>query len=474
MFCNKCGNELSPNQQFCNKCGNRVQYYNSTNGMPNGPIPNYNRNKNNTLKLGIPITIAVIFVIIVVAFFLILNANNQTDYYFAETNYNSNPISGSADTQHTTDYINQNKNKPNTNNQYVDTKNTITNTNSQNTATNTSSQNTVTNTSSQNTATNTNNQNTVTNTNDQNTSTDENKPKSKYTTSIVCDNVYKNISINSENDAYELIREDSTKQKGDDYPEEILQIENEIINDDSITAVNLKELDVDFAREVQEAVKTIYDEYPQAREYLTNLTLTNIGMRQSGVIAQFLPTFIFGTSNTRTGIPWIVKTQVQLNSSFFLNPKKIKKSIENSSKSGHFPANANRTSPIAHEIGHYLSFIALLNQHSMDSIVVVEDDELQEFYDIVRNFNDGIFTKQMLEEAYNNYLADNPDSSQDYISFDDWRGQISAYALAKDEYGEYIYDENIAEAFHDVYLNGDNANIASKYIVEVLRKYVGG
>ena len=75
----------------------------------------------------------------------------------------------------------------------------------------------------------------------------------------------------------------------------------------------------------------------------------------------------------------------------------------------------------------------------------------------------------MLKEAHQNYLKSNPN-----IEFDEWRGQISGYALAKDESGAYIYDETIAEAFHDVYLNGNNANVASKYIVEVLKKYIGG
>ena len=73
----------------------------------------------------------------------------------------------------------------------------------------------------------------------------------------------------------------------------------------------------------------------------------------------------------------------------------------------------------------------------------------------------------MLDEAYDNYKKE-----KGYIDFDTWRGQISEYALAKDDEGKYIYDETIAEAFHDVYLNGDNANIVSKYIIKVLKKYM--
>ena len=85
------------------------------------------------------------------------------------------------------------------------------------------------------------------------------------------------------------------------------------------------------------------------------------------------------------------------------------------------------------------------------------------------DFGEGKFSKKMLDEAYNNYKKDNKTST---LSFDEWRGQISQYALAKDETGAYIYDETIAEAFHDVYLNGNNAVETSKYIVEVLKKYI--
>ena len=35
-----------------------------------------------------------------------------------------------------------------------------------------------------------------------------------------------------------------------------------------------------------------------------------------------------------------------------------------------------------------------------------------------------------------------------------------------------IIDENIAESFHDVYVNKDNANEASKEIVSVVLKYL--
>ena len=57
-------------------------------------------------------------------------------------------------------------------------------------------------------------------------------------------------------------------------------------------------------------------------------------------------------------------------------------------------------------------------------------------------------------------------------TLDEFRASISQYAVAKDNTGNYIWDETIAESLHDVYLNGDNAAPASKEVVAVLRKYV--
>ena len=74
----------------------------------------------------------------------------------------------------------------------------------------------------------------------------------------------------------------------------------------------------------------------------------------------------------------------------------------------------------------------------------------------------------MITAAYNRYKKEKGTN----LSLDQWRATISKYAMAKDNYGNYIYDETIAEAFHDVYLNGTNAKDASKYIVAELKERI--
>jgi hypothetical protein len=292
--------------------------------------------------------------------------------------------------------------------------------------------------------------------------------KGKYTTAIIYDNQYTGVTINSDADAYALIASDSIQQKKQ-CPNEIRKIENNIINNYGVTAVNLCEMDLEFAQEIENVFAKVYAEYPKARGVLTNLTLVNMSSDE-GTIAAFMPIFVFAKSDTSSYFPLVIKTQLLLNASYFLNIKKMEMSVKSGSKSGHFPKNATRYSPVAHELGHYLSFLALMDYHRQKSMLVIDETNyystLEQAYD---DFASGEYSLLMITEAYNNYKRD----TNTTLAFDDWRGTISQYALAKDNAGKYIYDETIAESFHDVYLNGDNAADASKYIVAVLKSKLG-
>ena len=75
------------------------------------------------------------------------------------------------------------------------------------------------------------------------------KQKNKYSTVIVTDNMYDGQKIKNASDANELIVKDSVSQK-DACPSEIKEIEEEIISKYGVTAVNLCELDLEFAKEI--------------------------------------------------------------------------------------------------------------------------------------------------------------------------------------------------------------------------------
>lgn len=290
--------------------------------------------------------------------------------------------------------------------------------------------------------------------------------KERYKSVIVTDNVYSGLTINNQTDAYKIIKKDSVSQKSK-CPAEIKIIEDEIINKYDIPAVNLCEIDVEFAKEIEKVIDFVYKEYPIARGNITNLTLENQSPAP-GTIAAFSPTFIFVEADSKSVYSNVIKTQIFLYSPYFLNKEQLEYVVKNSSQSGHFPPNASSNSPLAHEFGHYLSFIAMLKNYQKKSILLVKNIET-ELSDILYDFMGGNFSLTMIKEAYNDYKKD----THTTLSLDEWRKTISNYAMAKNEKGEYIYDETIAESFHDVYLNGDNAKDASKYIIKVLKKKLG-
>ena len=284
----------------------------------------------------------------------------------------------------------------------------------------------------------------------------------KYKTIIITDNYYYGVSIKSPSAAKELIVKDSTSQKSK-CPADIKKIEDEIIMNYGITAVNLCEMDLGFAKELFNVIKKVYNDFPNIRGHLTNLTLNNVPMSQ-GYIAAFQPLFKFAMGELDTD-PLVMKTQIFLNTTYYLNKERFKVSVDASTKAGYFPKNANIYSPVAHELGHYISFLALMKHYHVDSVLLIDDNNIDIVEAAYNDFGTGDFSLSMIKEAYNNYVRD---TGKD-IGFDAWRGTISQYALAKNNNGEYIYDETIAESFHDVYLNGDNAVDASKYVYAVLK-----
>lgn len=284
----------------------------------------------------------------------------------------------------------------------------------------------------------------------------------KDETQIIHDKQYfKQLKLDKENQVYDLINYDSLSQKKG-CNSSVLAIENEIITNYGIKAVNLCEMDTDFANELKDVVKYIYDTYPNARNHLTNLTLANVG--DATYMASFMPIFTFVTSSNGGNYPIGIKTQIYLNSKYFLNVGKINNSVSYGAKNGYFPPNATKSSTVAHEFGHYLSYVALLKHYNVSQLTYVLSSRTSRMYDIYNDFDKGIFSKKIIEEAYEKFSKDTSSN----LGFDNFRASISTYAMAKDNKGNYIYDETIAEAFHDVYLNKTKAKSASRYIIYVL------
>lgn len=289
----------------------------------------------------------------------------------------------------------------------------------------------------------------------------------KGETSVIYDNQYLGQTILKSTDEVKFfvgLDKDNNKRN---CTEEIKMIEANIEANYGILAVNFCELDIEFARELENVAAYIYNTYPTARGKLTNITIANVD-KNATYMAAFMPIFTFVTSNTSSQYPLGIKTQIILNAKYFLNASKIESSVSYGAKSGYFPPNATRSSAVAHEFGHYLSYVAMMNYYKADNLTFVRADNAALLMDVYNDFGSGDFSNKLVKAAYKKY-TDNYGGTLDYTGF---RESISKYAVAKNGNGAYIYDETIAEAFHDCYLNGDNAVLASKLIVEELMSYL--
>ena len=298
---------------------------------------------------------------------------------------------------------------------------------------------------------------------DKETNTSLINPVTTNKTVVETDNVYSNIDIETIEDAINLIKEDSNKQK-DSCPSNVRTIEELMIKNFDIKAVNLCEMSYSLAVELYRTMDTVYKMFPSIKGNITNISIGNFDSRSRGVIAFYQPLFPFAQSKDYKEV---YKMRIVLNARFFLNENLLNETIKQSSLSGYFPPNANTTSPIVHELGHYISFYAMRKKNKIDQSLLYKKDD-HDYYLLIDKYDSSEFSKQMLDEAYQLYL----DEGNEKIDFDKWRATISQYAVTKNESGKDLYDETIAEAFHDVYLNKDSAKPASKYIIKILKKYV--
>ena len=220
-------------------------------------------------------------------------------------------------------------------------------------------------------------------------------------TQIEHENKYVKSYVNSLNDVYDLIKEDSVSQK-QNCPKDIISIEEEIINNYNIKAVNLCEMSPSLANELKDVIAYIYNEYPNQRGYLTNITLGNVG--KNSYIAAFMPIFVFVNSDTTSTYPIGIKTQIILNAEYFLNESRFNNTIVHGTSIGYYPPNAKKSTTIAHEFGHYLSFRAMVKYYHTNNINYVKASDSKVVFDIYDDFLAGNFSYDIINHAYSNYL----------------------------------------------------------------------
>ena len=285
-----------------------------------------------------------------------------------------------------------------------------------------------------------------------------------YTTSIIkTDNNYYNQPIPNIESANEIIENDLSSQSWqcidniDNY-----KIEESLKNKYKIKSISFCDMETEEVRKIEEVFNRFFLIFPSSIGYLDTLTITN-DKDKNKFIAYFQPIHQFVNRNEDiNNYNKVNKTQILLNSYYFLNKKeKIKENF--------YVKDATLESLIAHELGHYITFVALLKEKNITSITLTTKENEKELEEIISIINNNSFSNDILEKATNKYNTKyNSNLTTLHLA-----ETISKYASTKNINGELIKDETIAEAVHDYYLHNDNANNYSKEIIYILKEKLG-
>lgn len=208
----------------------------------------------------------------------------------------------------------------------------------------------------------------------------------------------------------------------------------------------------------------MYMLFPKIKNGLTNITITNAETAQE-YIAYFQPLYQFVNINSNIDeFNKINKTQILLNSYYFLNSEFTEKSIDNIVEQGWYVPDATLESTIAHELGHFISFKLLLKEHNLDNVTFVTSNNEEKINDIIDIFNKGTYSYAILTKSLDNYNA----KYNLNLSLEEFTQTISKYASSKKQNGEIIADEAIAEAIHDYYLHGNNMKNSSSEVINII------
>lgn len=275
-------------------------------------------------------------------------------------------------------------------------------------------------------------------------------------------NKYNNKIINTQEEAKELIKEDLAGTSWQCKKNTQVQIiEKEISENYNIPSVNLCDVDTEEASKIKEVIDKTYKLFPNIKDYLTNITITNAN-KDEDFIAYFEPLYTFvNENNSIEEYNKINKTQILLNSYYFLNKNILNKGL----KENWYPKDATYETLISHELGHYITYVTLLKENNIKDLTLVTKDNAQDYQKIKNILDSQTYAKEIVKTSLNNYNTNNNTT----ITKEEFVSQISNYASQKIN-GEFNYDEVIAEAIHDYYLHEEKSSQSTIEIIKIIKE----
>lgn len=263
----------------------------------------------------------------------------------------------------------------------------------------------------------------------------------------------------------EMIR-DRSENKG------LSGIETKLENDYGILAVNLDGITAETAHQIEQACAFIFDEYPMLKGHVTNLAVRDEISQSDGTIAIYENYMYITNPDAESLYPFVVQNRILLTKRDFGNPDRLNNLITRNVRSGFWREGTTVSSIIVHELTHgLLDYMICASYGLCDSVYISEEngeafarcssEKLAQNQDYVRS---------LCEDAYRAYS----DKAGTQISFDGFTELISGYAASKQEDGGISYEEIIAEAMTDYYINKDSCHPATQCILDQIKIRLDG
>ena len=288
-----------------------------------------------------------------------------------------------------------------------------------------------------------------------------------YNTAMIkTDNIYNGKNIESLEEAQSFIESDLSNQSWKCSNNlETFRFEADLETKYDIASVDFCDISYEEGEKIVNVIEKMYTLFPNIKGSLTNISITN-ATTNSEYIAYFQPMFQFVNPNMDiNNYNKVNKTQILLNSYYFLNEDIMSNSVSSVVGDNWYVKDVTWESTIAHELGHYITFKAYLKENGLENIIFVTKDNEQIINNALERYDSGDFQNNILNTALNNFNS----KYMTNLNIETFVKMISEYAGAKDQFGKLIADEAIAEAIHDYYLHGNNANIISMEIVNVIK-----
>lgn len=293
-------------------------------------------------------------------------------------------------------------------------------------------------------------------------------------TAILHDQIYIG-NVSDYNYAKDLIKQYGLMQKERYSNPEVSKIEQSLEEKYDIAAVNLGEIDLETAKDIEKGVSYMFDTYPIMKGSLNTITLANLKQDESRYVA-VTKTQDFIVQDDMGSIPKVVRHEIVLNANKWLNRDGMIKMCKENVESGYWFKNVKDPSKIiVHELGHQLLNVLIAKEYSYydvynNKIIFMpclltknNQDAYLDYYWSMTALNQTYETK-LIKAAYKEWLSEGHTGTEE-----DFRKSISEYANGIKSDGGVSYQETFAEAVADVYCNGNSASDASKAILNQIQ-----